>query len=85
MGSSLSIVIPSRNSGRTIDACLRSVLSDTSSDTQDVIVVDNGSSDDTLEIVRRYPVRLEVVPPGFVSTSRNVGARLSYLMIVVLL
>jgi GT2 family glycosyltransferase len=77
MGSSLSIVIPSRNSGRTIDACLRSVLSDTTSDTSDVIVVDNGSSDDTLEIVRRYPVRLEVIPPGFVSTSRNVGARLA--------
>ena len=77
MGSSLSVVIPSRNSGRTIDACLRSVLSDTPPDALDVIVVDNGSSDDTLEIVRRHPVRLEIVPPGFVSTSRNVGARLA--------
>ena len=40
-----------------------------------MLVVDNGSTDGTLDIVRRLPVRLEVIPGGFVSRSRNVGAR----------
>ena len=37
-------------------------------------MVDNGSSDRTLELVRRFPVVLLQLSPGFVSRSRNAGA-----------
>jgi GT2 family glycosyltransferase len=77
MAVPITIVIPCRNSSRTIDACLRSVLDAAPANEREVIVVDNGSSDGTVEIIRRYPVRLEQIPAGFVSRSRNVGARLA--------
>jgi glycosyltransferase involved in cell wall biosynthesis len=77
MALPITIVIPARNSARTIDDCLRSVLEAAPADLREVIVVDNGSTDQTRDAVKRYPVRLEIIPPGFVSRSRNVGARLA--------
>mgnify|MGYP000619059374 FL=1 len=47
----ISIIIVTYNSGRCIDACLESVLSQKGADFE-VIVVDNASSDDTLSKVR---------------------------------
>jgi cellulose synthase/poly-beta-1,6-N-acetylglucosamine synthase-like glycosyltransferase len=44
---------------------------------REVIVVDNGSTDDTIERVRRFPVRLECIGRSFVSHSRNVGGSLA--------
>jgi glycosyltransferase involved in cell wall biosynthesis len=47
----ISVIIVTYNSGRCIDACLESVLSQKGADFE-VIVVDNASSDDTLLKVR---------------------------------
>ena len=77
MAVPITIVIPARNSARTIDECLRSVLEAAPAELREIIVVDNGSTDQTLDAVKRYPVRVEIIPPGFVSRSRNVGARLA--------
>ncbi len=73
----LSVVIPTRNVARTIEACLQSVCGAAPRERLEVIVVDNGSSDATLELAARFPVRVERIPGGFVSRSRNVGARLA--------
>jgi GT2 family glycosyltransferase len=73
----VSIIVPARNAARTIEACLLSILREVPQQLREVIVVDNGSLDETADIVRRFPVRFERIAGGFVSGSRNVGARLA--------
>lgn len=71
----LSVVVATRNSAATIEACLEAILDTIPAPLREVFVVDNGSTDRTLELVRHLPVRLECIPPGFVSVSRNIAAR----------
>jgi GT2 family glycosyltransferase len=73
----VSIVVPARDASATIEQCLRSILDDLPPDDRDVVVVDNGSVDDTPALARRFPVRVEVVSDGFVSACRNAGARVA--------
>jgi cellulose synthase/poly-beta-1,6-N-acetylglucosamine synthase-like glycosyltransferase len=55
----VSVVVPAYNASRTIGLCVEALLNqDYPKDHYDIIVVDNRSTDDTREIVRRYPVRL---------------------------
>ena len=55
----VSIIIGVYNGADTIAACLESLLSQNyPADAYDIIVVENGSTDSTTEIVERYPVRL---------------------------
>jgi glycosyltransferase involved in cell wall biosynthesis len=54
----LSIVIPTRNRARLLQATLASILSQTlSKDNYEVIVVDNGSSDNTRAVCEDYDTR----------------------------
>ena len=53
----ISIVIPTFNEAKRIEACLRSIYEqDYPKKLLEVIVVDNYSTDETIEIVRNYPV-----------------------------
>jgi rhamnosyltransferase len=58
-----SILIPTKNGGAEFDSCLRAVYSQKGVGPLEVIVVDSGSTDETLEIAQRYPVRLERISP----------------------
>jgi rhamnosyltransferase len=58
-----SIVIPTKNGGADIGRCLEAVYSQKGTGPFEVIVIDSGSTDNTLQIVGRYPVRLERIPP----------------------
>jgi len=58
-----SIIIPTKNGASDIGACLGAIYSQKGTVPFDVIVIDSGSSDATLEIARRYPVRIEQIPP----------------------
>jgi glycosyltransferase involved in cell wall biosynthesis len=51
----LSVVVPVRNAERLIDECLTSIVR---SGAREIIVVDGMSTDGTLEIAKRYPVRV---------------------------
>jgi glycosyltransferase involved in cell wall biosynthesis len=49
----VSVVVPTRNSSRFIDACLRSIQAQTYTPIE-IVVVDNNSTDDTKKIAERY-------------------------------
>jgi glycosyltransferase involved in cell wall biosynthesis len=50
---SISIVVPNYNGGATIEATLRSLI-DQDYARLEILVVDGGSTDDSLEVIRRY-------------------------------
>ena len=52
----ISVITATYNSGRTIGDTLESVLRQTYSDVE-LIVVDGASRDDTMDVVRRYEPR----------------------------
>ena len=54
-----SLIIPAYNAERTIASCLDSALNQSlSREEYEIVVVDDGSTDKTPEIVKNYPVRL---------------------------
>jgi cellulose synthase/poly-beta-1,6-N-acetylglucosamine synthase-like glycosyltransferase len=55
----VSVVVPAYDASRTIQDCLGALLEqEFPSESLEIIVVDNNSSDDTSDIVRQYPVTL---------------------------
>jgi rhamnosyltransferase len=59
----ISILIPTKNGAEYFEACLAAVYSQKGTRPFEVIVVDSGSVDATLEIAQRYPVRIERISP----------------------
>ena len=52
---SVSVIIPAYNEGKYLGSCLKSVLSaDYPADKLEIIVVDDGSTDDTAEVARSF-------------------------------
>jgi glycosyltransferase involved in cell wall biosynthesis len=71
----LSVVINCRNAERVIGKTLESL----SGLTDDVLVFDNGSTDNTLQVVQQYPVRLvQGSWEGFGPTKRKANALAKY-------
>src|SRR6266481_1165691 len=60
--SETSIIIPTKNGGQGIGACLDAVFSQKNVGRFEVLVIDSGSTDGTLEIMGQYPVRLVQIP-----------------------
>jgi glycosyltransferase involved in cell wall biosynthesis len=73
---SVTIIIPALNADRYIQSCLDAVFQiDYPSEQLEVIVVDNGSKDRTVEIVKRYPVKVLIEPQSTISRLRNIGVQ----------
>lgn len=58
MSPRVSVIIPVYNGAHEIGRCLDAVLAQKSFDDHEVVVVDNGSTDGTADIVAKRPVRL---------------------------
>ncbi len=74
MGAPISVVIPCYNQGRFLGEAVDSALRQTYPPFE-VIVVDDGSTDDTAEIAARYPVRYLRQSNRGPSAARNTGVR----------
>jgi len=73
--SMISVIIPVKDGERTLDRCLQAVLHQQDLDLlYEVIVVDDGSSDDTVRIAQQYDVRVYSQPNGGPAAARNTGA-----------
>jgi glycosyltransferase involved in cell wall biosynthesis len=71
---SVSVIVPVLNGEATIERCLDSLSSGSyPEDRLEIVVVDNGSTDRTPELVGAYPVRLVAEPRRGLSRARNRG------------
>ncbi len=74
----VSVIVPVYNAQATLEACLRSIVSqDYPADALQVLVVDNGSSDASADIIGRYRHRIEGLdePTRGPAAARNRGVR----------
>jgi len=63
MTPKVSIVIRCKNEARDIGSVLRAIASQKTDIAYEVIAVDSGSTDGTLDVIREFPVRLIEIPP----------------------
>lgn len=74
MAPLISIIIPNRNGAATIGLCLEAVFA-SAWEPFEVIVVDDCSEDESVEIIERFPCRLiRLDRHGGASAARNAGA-----------
>ena len=74
----VSVIIPAFNAARFIDASLMSLVAEREAIDLDIIVIDDGSTDDTRRIVERrasefYEIRLLQNPRKGIAAARNTG------------
>jgi glycosyltransferase involved in cell wall biosynthesis len=76
-----SVIIPSYNEAKSIIKCIESIKkNDGKNIIYEIIVIDNGSTDGTVEAVRELGIKIIVNSKGkrkSIGTLRNIGARLS--------
>lgn len=72
----VSIIIPTKNAGSRFDLVLKGICASRVAFDYEIIVVDSGSSDETLRLIDKYPARLIAIMPSTFSHggSRNIGA-----------
>jgi len=70
----ISVIIPNRNSAATIGKCLAAAEASRHGNFE-IIVVDDNSSDNSIEVIERYPCKLvRLEQHGGAARARNVGA-----------
>jgi rhamnosyltransferase len=74
-----SVIIPTKNEEANIGRCLEAVYGQSVNFPFEVVVIDSGSRDRTVDVVRKYPVRLlEIAKLDFHhARTRNLGAAAS--------
>lgn len=71
-----SIIVPARNAARTLGQCLASLLAQHAPGKSfEIIVIDDGSIDETAEVARKYPVHCLSQSRTGPAGARNAGVR----------
>jgi rhamnosyltransferase len=79
MPAQTSILIVTKNEAHNIEACLEAVYAQKGIAPFEVILVDSGSTDATLDLARRFPVKIRDIPAGSFhhARTRNLAASLA--------
>jgi len=77
----VAVIITTYNSEKFVKDAIDSVLNQTKNP-EEIIVIDNGSSDSTESLVREYGIRFESQTTGQVGESRNLGIKKSESQII---
>lgn len=78
-GTEATVVLLTKNGGSSLRGCLERVFSQETDAAYEVLAIDSGSTDGTLDLLGRYPLRLERIPPadfGFGRT-KNLASHLA--------
>ncbi len=72
----VSVVIPVKNGARTLKECLEGIFSQDVAFPLEVLAIDSGSTDGSLDILRSFPVTVLSIEPGEFNhgDTRNLGA-----------
>jgi rhamnosyltransferase len=76
----VSIIIPAKDEEANIGKCLEAIFHQDTTYRFEVVVIDSGSRDQTIDIIRQFPsVHLQEIPPESFGhgKTRNLGAKLS--------
>jgi glycosyltransferase involved in cell wall biosynthesis len=73
-GTHVSVIVPTWNEENYLERCLKSLMQQSLNGSFDVIVVDGGSTDRTLDIAHKFAHEVLVVPGKPVGAARNIGA-----------
>lgn len=74
MSIDVSVIIPALNQERTLGKCIESLLAqDLPREQFEIIIVDNGSTDRTRDVIEAFPVRYAFEPKRSSYTARNRG------------
>ena len=68
----ISVIIPAYNQGQYLVSCIESILSQTLK-SHEIIVVNDGSQDDTRNIAKHYPIKYIEQTNRGLSSARNTG------------
>src|SRR5207249_2255682 len=73
----ISIIMPTKYGSKTIERCLDSIQTQTTTKTFEIIAVDSSSSDNTVEILENHGCKIIRIQPSEFSHghSRNLGAQ----------
>ncbi len=76
-GEAVSIIIPTKNAERYLEAQLRAIFSQEDVPQPEVVIIDSGSTDGTRRIAARFPAKIISIRPEEFNhgTTRNLGAR----------
>lgn len=78
MKLTISIIVPAKNEEHRLPRCLSAINNlDCSSCDIEIIVIDNGSNDNTVEIAKKYGAKTYIRKTGTISGLRNYGAKVS--------
>jgi hypothetical protein len=70
----ISVIIPSLNEEKYLQKCLSSLVNQHTKESYEIIVVDGGSNDKTIDIAKKYADKVIVEPRRPVGAARNAGA-----------
>lgn len=71
----ISIIVPMFDSEKTIKQCITSLLDSKFDGNREIIVVDDGSTDRSEDLIRNFPIRIIFQENKGAATAKNLGAK----------